>query len=334
MSVAHQTRRSPNRTFNSEAIQRNGGESTTVPPENEKFTKKQKRNIAIIAISSLLTGGAIVGKIFDKAESVPAHPNAAVTDTVNPGETQKAPAIPNEAKQFVNEVGNRYADPVSTYYAVEAYKKDHDGKSPVLSDEFIDNYDNSGPQDGDLSILGFTAYRLPLDAEVNQKTFIDIFNSYIKPNLDLYTNLISKNPSAAAIKIIDDEFKSYCSENTSFKNDDSQIAMLMTTAKNEVAEHGSAVNYSVAKATDKPNEKNATIFPMADAIMFGSIPWGKQVVKNYADSGINLVLDADKYTGKTVSRVSNVKRGVTLTIWRQPVTGDADYSNISIGQNN
>ncbi len=314
-----------------------GGESSSMPPENKNWLhSKQTKIIASVATLSILATIGVENLLNNKSDKATSPTNkAAVTDTLNPGnETQKLPAIPNEAKQFVSEVGGRYADPVSTYYAVEAYKKEHADKTPVLSDEFINKYDNSGPQDGDLSILGFTAYRLPLNAEVTQKTFIDIFNNYTKPNLDLYMNLLSKNPSAKAVAIIDNEFKSYCSENTAFKNDDAQIAMLMATAKNEVAQYGSAVNYSVAKATDKLGEKDATIFPMADGIMFGSIPWGKQVVKNYADSGIDLVIDADKYSGKTVSRVPNVKHGVTLTIWRQPVTGDADYSHISIGQNN
>lgn len=332
MSVAHQTRRSPNRTFNSEAIQRNGGESTTVPPENEGFTKKQKKIIASIAISSLLAGGVIADKIFGKAETVPVHPNAAVADTVNPGETQKEPAIPNEAKQFVSEVGSRYADPVSTYYAVEAYKKEHSGKTPVLSDEFINNYDNSGPRDMDLSTLGFTAYRLPLDAVVNQKTLIDIFNNYTKPNLDLYMNLLSKNPSAKAVTIIDSEFRDYCSDGGSFKEDDNGIAALMATAKKEVAEHGNATIFKTAKASENPNNLDATLYPGADTTTLGTFSWGGQNIKCYTSAGINLVIDSDEYNNKLVNHVKKTTRGIVLSVMRQPTTGDDKYSFISIGQ--
>lgn len=337
MSVAHQTRRSPNRTFNSEAIQRSGGESTIIPPESGGFTNKQKKIIAGIALSSLLTGGAIVGKIFGKAESVPVHPNAAVTDTVNPGETQKAPAIPNEAKQFVNEVGSRYADPVSTYYAVEAYKNEHASKSPVLSDEFINNYDNSGPRDADLSTLGFTAYRLPLDIDVNQKTLVDIFNNFTKPNLDLYINLLSKNPSAKAIAIIDEELKTYCSGNTPYKEDDGQIEMLMTTVKHEVETHGSTANYSLASAVVEgySSTKKATLFPMSDGTMSGGITWGKQIIRNYSTGGVALLISTDDYNNKKVTHNDKKVNGVQLNVWRQPITGslsDAKYTYISIGQ--
>lgn len=337
MSVAHQTNQNPNRPFNSEAIQRSGGESAVVPPENEGFTKKQKRNIAIIAISSLLAGGAIADKIFGEAKTVPAHPNAAVTDTVNTAETQKAPAIPNEAKQFVSEVGGRYADPVSTYYAVEAYKKEHTGKTPVLSDEFINNYNSSDPHDADLSVLGFTAYRLPLDIDVNQKTLVDIFNNFTKPNLDLYMNLLSKNPSAKAIAIIDEELKTYCSGNTPYKEDDGQIEMLMATVKQEVATHGSTANYSLASAVVEgySSTKKATLFPMSDGTMSGGITWGKQVIRNYSTGGVTLLISTDEYNNKNVTHNDKKVNGVQLNVWRQPITGslsDAKYTYISIGQ--
>lgn len=301
-------------------------------PEHKNWLRDKRAQIAVGAATALIAFGiGVESWIGGSDKNVVPTNNAGVTDTLNPGsETQKIPA---EAQKFVTEFGSRYVDPVSTYYAVEAYKKDHDGKTPILTDEFINNYDNSGPQDGELSILGFTTYRLPLDTEVSQKTFIDIFNSYMKPNLDLYMNLLSKNPSAKAVAIIDDEFKSYCSQNTSFKEDDAQIAMLMNTAKSKVAEFGSAADYSVAKATDKPTGKDSTVFPMAGSIMFGSIPWNKQIIKNYTIGGIDLVIDTDKFSGKTVSRDSKIRHGVTLAIWRQPVTGDANYSNISIGQN-
>jgi hypothetical protein len=113
---------------------------------------------------------------------------------------------PKAQNTFITKFGNRYTDPVSTYFAEAAYEKAHNGKSVMMSDEIIDKYENLKQHDGEKSELGFYMFHLPVDTKIDNKVSLDIYNNYIFKNLDIYMNLIAKNPSSEARDAIDKQF--------------------------------------------------------------------------------------------------------------------------------
>lgn len=318
-----------------------GGESSSMPPENKNWLhSKQTKIIAAVATLSILATIGVENLLNNKSDKATSPTNkAAVTDTLNPGETQKAPAIPDEAKRFISNVGDRYADPVSTFYAEMAYENTHDNHGLPISDAYIENYKASSNQDVKKSDLGFTSYELPATAEDNQDTAIKIFNDYMVPNLDLLLNYLSKNPSQKAIAVIDEQFRNYCSNTggkglpMEFTADNAAIDKLMATAKSVVSKYGSTAYYSVANGSTNSKDVSATTFPDTLGAV-ETIDYYGQKLSSLQANGVNLTINVDLYNGKSVSHKREVLDGVQLSLIKQPVTGTVNNTSshrISIG---
>jgi hypothetical protein len=165
---------------------------------------------------------------------------------------QKQQGFSAEAKDFVAKYGDRYSDPVSTYYAEKAYETKNNSPGLLMSDNFISDFEITNNIDVTASDLEFTMMRLPLDTKVCQETSIKVFNNYTSENLSQYMNLLAKNPGQKAEDIIDSQFLNYCAGNYLGKYDsnmwntkaDTAAKKLMDTVKNIVTEYGGAANYS------------------------------------------------------------------------------------------
>jgi len=315
-----------------------------MPPENKNWLhSKQTKIIAAVATLSILATIGVENLLNDKSDKAILPTNkAAVTDTLNPGnETQKLPAIPNEAKQFVSEVGGRYADPVSTYYAETAYENAHNKQGLPISDVYIENYKSLTYSKGEESDLGFTRYKLPAAEKDNQETVIKVFNEYAVKNLNLYMNLLSKNPLPNAVAIIDEQFRNYCSDTDNkglpieFTADNDAINKLMATAKSVVSKYGSAANYSVANGSTKSGDNSITAFPdVLGAVE--TINFNGQKLSSLQAGGVKLTINVDQYDGKNVSHKREVFNDIQLSIIKQPISEAANSANnfnyISIGQ--
>jgi hypothetical protein len=318
--------------------------ATPTPPEQERFTKKQKGIAAIVLALTIGTGGYFAGKSNSENKNI-LPPKPAVSESINltnPSESKtQEQSIPKESESFISEFGARYKDPVSTYYAVEAYKRENNDKTPIITDEFINNYDPSGQRSMELSTLGFTAQRIPIDTQVDRKKMVEIFNEYTIPNLELYLNYLSKNRSPAALSIIDREFQDYCSDTSNklspilaFKDDDDDILRMMTLAKRIVAEYGDTVNYKIATASDAFDAKgpNFTTFPPTSEPSVGVTKWNGQTIESFAKGGVNISIGLDKYDNKNKLSSSNkILKGINLTMQKQPVTGSSTWTYLSIG---
>lgn len=306
-------------------------ESQTKLFENNVFANKKKIIIALSGIAILgvtIFGGTAIYRAGQKSQvatEVPANP------------TNEKQAIPKEAQDFVNQYGDRYSDPVSTYYAEKDYKATVDKYGSMMTNDYINKFEITNLSQGDVDQLGFTNYMLPLSAEDNQQTAVNVFNSYTAKNLSLYMNLLAKNPSLKAKDIIDSELQNYCSntsaddqQNIAFSADNEAINKLMNTAKTIVAKYGSAANYSVAKASIDTSDPNTTEFPESLTAV-ETFEFRGQKIKSLHSSGVRLVINVDSYNGKNVTHTIETLKDVQLSIIRQPDIG-SNSTYISIGQ--
>lgn len=252
--------------------------------------------------------------------------------------TEAQSAAQRVPQVFLEEFGGRYADPVSTYYAEQAYQAANN-RPAVLTDSAIKTYGEGGNRQEHGSALGFDMYRLPLKTEINEATSIAIFNTYTAKQLSLYLNYLAKNPTPEDVAVIDTQFMNYSSNTiganlpaSAFVDDDTDIATLMTTAKAVVAKYGSAANYTVEPGAIDSTDPNSTSFK-SESIMFHA-----NDDKSVAGSTIeaNVVVTVDVYDGTKVSRTTEVVEGANLTILRQPNIGTSanpdDFTFVSIGQ--
>lgn len=322
-------------------------EVTPTPEKKKGFTDGQKKFLAAIAITACL-GGIIGGNIvsrLNKADKIIDPSRPAVTDTVNPGATEKQPAIPDEAKNFVAKWGNRYSDPVSTYYAAIGYEVAHPNAPVLVSDSYVSEYEMQKYPSGETSDLGFSMTKLSLDKEIGQATSIEVFNNYTVNNLNLYMNLIAKNPDQKAMEVIDNQFLNYCAgnyfddKNTSNAEAKADGINLLRTAKAIALKYGSSANYNVAPASNDDNAPDATIFGRIATTHSRVDGQGKNI--GFSDSGVTLVIDVDSYDGSKMSRFVEVIKDVQLSVERQqvfstqgtsenPIYTSSEY--ISIGQ--
>jgi hypothetical protein len=312
-------------------------EAAMLPAQEKKWPFNNKKLMTAmfgIAVATVCLSGC--------NSSADNNPNKVTATSNDSGEKQ--PAVPSEAQSFVTEYGNRYSDSVSTYYAVEAYKDTHSGVDPVMSNEYVKNYDFNGEKHFPISPLGFELKELPTDVSFNQESSIKLFNEYTALMLGKYMELISKNPMPDEIKIIDQQFLDNCAGQhlggyDSWDTEQRDSANnLLRTLKSVVAKHGSAANYSVALASNDKTNTNATLFNKNIPTVTGYYMYNNEKLIA-ANDDINLVINVDTYKNENVSHSKEVLKDFQLKVVRQPSsqTGNgsaATWTYISIGQYN
>lgn len=297
--------------------------------------KKTLKYIAGAALTLFVISGAFF--TFGGKEKNNSEPKE-VTPTPTRKEQQQQPEIPKEAQEFVDTNINKYPDPISTYYAEQAYEKNN--KNAILTDSFIDNYNMITGSNSKISTLGFTSYEMPVDTLLTPQIVVKMFNEFLSANIERYMNLLAKNPSADAIKIIDRQFQDYCSDtsnymlpNLAYTNDDEGIARLMDTAKSIVSEYDSASNFKVAKAELNNTDPNITSFVGHMPSGESAIVEGKDRTLAFGQNGVRLVIQIDQYnnTNEVVHNIKTIKN-FSFNISRQPNNPNAKTTKMSLGQ--
>ncbi len=299
-------------------------------PEKKKGLTKTQKIIGSTIILVALVSGGLAYNIYQN--------NQAATSS----ETEKKPSIPDEARSFVSEFGDRYlstSTAVSTYYAEKAYESQNNDKGSVISNDYIDTYEAGGLVD--TTELGFKGYSLPLDIAYDQETSMKVFNEYTAPMLNRYMNLVARNTDA--VDIIDSQFYDDCigidPKDINPLNQQAIIAgqNFMSMAKSVVAKYGSNANYSVALASNKETSTDSTFF--FDALTTSSNISGQN---SGFEQYVDLLIDIDTYNGKKKSHESKTT-DVYLTFSRiqlvtSPSSAPATYlptysssSQIAIG---
>ena len=244
-------------------------------------------------------------------------------NTVPPAENT---SIPAEAQAFVDEFGTRYGDPVSTYYAEEAYLA-AGNKTRLMSDDYIDVlYDPDG-QRNNVSPLGFEHYSVYPELKIDLTTAMKIFNEYTAKVVSSYMNALARNPTPKGTEIVDNEFMYYCSDTgyaNRFTEDDEYIATLMETAKGIVAKYGSAANYTVAQGSTVEGEPNSTYFNEYSTNAQGQDEKG---ITNKFSNVVDLAVEVEVFSGKSATKDEVIIEDVELFVVR-PLYG----YQISIGQ--
>ncbi len=259
--------------------------------------------------------------------------------------TTQQETIPKEAQNFVIGSGNRYADPVSTYYAEISYAKNNNNIGSIITDEDIEAGKVTTDRTiGENSEIGFTEYELPIDAKMDQETSLKIFNEYTSKNLSRYMNLLARNPSKEAQIVIDKQFENYCSSAlgdnlpaTAFPLDDTKIESLMDTAKSVVAKYGSNANYTVTPATTRRANPNSSSTLFTSTESSNEIyDWSDTKIQTIHELGVKIVIDVEVFNGKNVTSKQEVLKDIQLSIMRQPTVAKSrtgsPYTYISIGK--
>lgn len=241
-------------------------------------------------------------------------------------QVEKAEKVPREAREFVETYGDRYDDPVSAYYVNKAYMETHDGKSLIMTDEYINNYKKPHQYNME-GKHGFAWHPLPNDIEINTNLSVKVFNEYAKPMMENYLNLVAMNPGSKAAEIIDDEFMVYCGVTT----DNQEAEKLMTTLKNIVFYNGSGVEYHVAEAEivdfhDEESELKKTAF-IDDITSIGKVEYGEYSAVAWNENFVRLLIEIDRYDGKKITKTSDIIDDFIFSVSRVP-----NEPIISIGQ--
>lgn len=295
---------------------------------------------ALLSVSILSAVATVGGALYFFGGSDNISENKTPTEIEDSVGTISEKNIPKEAQSFVNEYGDRYSDPVSVYYAEKEYKATVNKYGSIMTDKFIDNFKISTGFISQQSELDFTHYMLPTNAPENQETVVKVFNEYIAKELEIYMNLLAKNPSPEAIKVIDSEFRNYCSETGSegtsmaFAIDDAEIATLMKTAKSVVIKYGSTANFTVARGEIGSNNTQATNFTEKLSVAEEMESNSKRTRSLQSDA--NIRINVDLYNGSVRTQKQETFPHTQLSIIRQLNTGSADkpadFTYISIGQ--
>ncbi len=265
--------------------ERNRTEERSLTSAKKGAAKKRKRIAAICAIALVLCVGIVAVTAGWR------HPVGGGS-SVSSG---KQTAVPAAAKSFVKEYGDRYTDPVSTYYAKQDYEANNNCPPALMSTDFINSYEISNTVDGDMSSLDFTTLELLVNSAINQQSSIDLFNNYTSVNLDCYMNVLSKNPGAKATEIINSQFLDYCSggswanvNNVTLNNKDPEEGQkLIDNFEAVVDKYGSNACYTIEKASNDDN-LNGTLFDKA-------VPTASKFDSNgrvigFVDNGVNIVI--------------------------------------------
>lgn len=303
----------------------------------EKKHKLARGGLALLLAGTVLTGAGCSGDRVG-AQAPEVKPSTTTESVAEPVEA------PEESKLFMVDFGDRYEDPISTYYACEGAKISH-GNDFLVTDGYLKSYAESRAnryQDGTPSELGFRPYAFSAGEAVDANTSIEIFNNYTSKQLELYMNLLSKNPTQAGVSAIDKQFMDNCSDtkfdtipDKSFHEDDQEIQAMMEIAKSVVEKYGSAANYTVQTAEFRTSDDTKSNF---DPAMFTSnfidTKYGASTSLVFAQSSADIVIAVDFYTGENVSRIYHTISGVNIIYMTQPIEHEvygSTTSSLSIG---
>ncbi len=300
--------------------------------DDKKEHRLMRKGLAVALAGAVALGAA--GCSGDKV--------GAQAPEINPSTTTEAPAnsekLPKEVASFVEQYGYRYSDPVSTYYAYEAYKAANPNQSLIIEDDFVANYDKSAQQEKS-SNLGFERYTLSKGAEFNSETSetsMKVFNEYLVKQLSLYMNYSAMNPYPEAQDIIDFEFESYCSQAggrnlVEMTRDDNNILSLMETAKSIVSKYGDAAIYNVAPGSHQQGDPNTSLFDERAGTSI--IRLDANGLVDSTQNTINFVVNIATYEGQTVLQQQETIKNFEFSIMRQiHPDPNVDFTYISIGQ--
>ena len=288
------------------------------------------RHIAAVflAVAMLATGAFSVSGCSPKDPEV--NTPTATEAPANPSETQEIPA---GAKDFIDEYGSRYDDPVSTYYAESAYRQES-RQASILSDEYISEYDFDIPAK-DQGILGFETYSLPLDAKIDRRVSMDLFNNYTSDQLTIYMNALARNPNEK--EIVNRQFMGFCSFigevspsmlAKGLTGYDGRIIAMMETFDSVVERYGSNANYIVNKASEPANGGTNTLFHDGDTVI-GTLDDG---VTRQFQSSTDIAISVEIYNSNSQTIKHEVINDVELIVTRNPYNTAFSASGISIGQ--
>lgn len=281
-------------------------------PEKKKFSTKKKiaSFMAGAALALMVVGGA------DRVVSANRQGNPTKTEApANPGAEQQDLSV--EAKAFVAEYGDRYSDPVSTFYANKSYEIEY-GTKLVMSDAYISEYDTTA-QMHETSPLGFERYMIPKNAKIDQELSMKIFNEYTSKELSLLLNCLAKNSTPEGMAIVDFEFAKYCSTDGN---------ELMETAKAIVEKYGSAANYIVEPASNNSDNSNISYFNENDSTDAQAVDENGKITEfsSLTDLGITI----ESYSEQNFTQSEEIIKNFQLDIFIGPNPG-YDSAPVYIG---
>lgn len=285
-------------------------------------TKAGKVTVAVAGL--LAAGGVVAGVKAIPVVGAEGHSPAA-TSLPNPEST---PAVPAEAKDFMNANGSLYTDALATYYAETAYEKANPGQGFVLTQDYATNYnfDSQPFANGETTPLGFTVEKVPASEEVNIDNSIQTFNNSI-PNLNKLVNLLAKNPSQDRINAITDEF----SKSSGLGNP--EAAKLVSTLLSVAQKYGSNANYSINPGTKgqygTTSETNSVF--TADREVIDAVDVNNNVTA-YNDV-VNLSIEVDTFNdkGEQTKQVDTSLQGVQFSVRRAENYDPGNAGYIGIG---
>lgn len=297
------------------------------------FLKKPIGKVAVAGagLSLAVTAGIGIGASGSQNNG-PSPSGTSTSGPEKPG--QNNDTVPAEAREFVDQYGVIFHNPVATYYAQEAYAAEHGGAT-VIDQPYIDSYVKTDGIDQESSDLGFWRTYVPLDQPVNKETFTTFINDMaIQSCLDRYLNLVAKNPLPEATAIIDNEFLKYCGgigsgSSASGSDNREHTLTLMQTMKTIANKYGSEANYKIAPASlDETAAESATVVefkPVIDSVNEDNL------VTNF-HAPITLRVDVDVYdeNNKVITQKESVD--MRLTVARVAPTGPVDPGRVIIGQ--
>ncbi len=306
-------------------------EREPIIPSNErkKLNARQIGGVlcATVALSSVMMGATGCSRQKTVGE-LTKQPVAEAP--VSPDEAK----VPKEAEEFVANFGDRYDDPVSTYYAEQAYKNINPRGSIIETSSAL-AYDLEGLRQDKTSELGFEIYELPLDAEINNKLSIDIFNNYTAKQLTTYMNLLARNPDNK--DMLDHEFELFCSfvgntnpnmAGSDFTEDDDKVINLMETVGYVVEKYGSTATYAVTNASEGASDDISTSFH-PNEIILGTENNG--IIDRF-QSAADIVIRIDTFKDGESTEKYETLQNIELTVIRGPYNPAFSVSTVSIGQ--
>lgn len=290
----------------------------------ETSTSKERKQLSAKQVGGLLMAGMAVFATLGtgcsaKSVETPRTPGIETPDT--------EVKVPKEAQAFVDLLGDRYQDPVSTYYSEIAYEKKYD-QTLLITDENADKWEITGKLDGETSHLGFHILTIPFDTEFNSDFSAKFFNESVVPNLDKYMNLVAKNPYDKPSEIIESEFQTYIGGADNIEPNYQEYGRnIAKTLRGVVEKYGPNAIYSIApakvvKITDSHEpytQFDSDVPPMLFDKNMG-----------YSDGGILLMVNIDVYDGKKVTRQYEVIDGFQYSVRHL----SPYVNNVSFGENN
>lgn len=305
------------------------------------FSSGAKIAIAAAGALVLVLGGVLIGSRFSGEEDLDAQATPTAETPAVPGlvESEPVESVPPEARSFVEQFGNRYTDPVATYYSEIAYETAGDGSGAIIPQELIDGYASDTFKDGTESFLGGMEYlSLPFETNIvdeSAEASAQFFNnSAVLGCMNRYMNLVAKNSSAPeAINIINDQFLYYCGNDSLSGGDLGYVQNLMNSLRSVTETYGSNANYSIAPAgadNDSQEGEGTSFTKYGDYTVIDSLGNDDQVLA--FSNIIDLVVNVDTYDGENdISHTQETLESVQFSVVRIPPVGPVDPGRVVIG---